>query len=73
MNPTVTVIMSSGDHIVIIYDMVIFSESSVVLVTVSSGNYILVIHIWYNLRLTILQLFAMKMAVVWIFVELGNG
>ena len=57
VNPTVTVIKSSGDHIVIIYDMVIFSESSVVMVTVSSGNYILVIHIWYNLRLTILNNF----------------
>jgi hypothetical protein len=55
VNPTVTVIMSSGDYIVIIYDMVIFSESSVVMVTVSSGNYILVIDIWYNLRLTILN------------------
>ena len=56
-NPTVTVIISSGDHIFIIYDMVIFGEISVVMVTVSSGNYILVIHIWYNLRLTILNNF----------------
>ena len=57
VNPVVMVIMSSGDHIVIIYDMVIFGESSVVMVTVSSGNYILVIHIWCNLRPTILNNF----------------
>ena len=54
VNPTITVIMSSGDHIFIIYDIVIFGEISVVMVTVSSGNYILV---WYNLRLTILNNF----------------